>query len=209
MDQCHEAGTCNASTGICSDPFKANGAGCDDGVVSTGSDMCTDGVCGGTDHCVGVTCSASDQCHDAGTCDSSSGAAICSDPPKSDGTSCDDGNPSTSNDVCTAGVCAGSTTSTTVAATTTSSTTTGLTTPDYYCDWGNGFEQPTNDYCHSSQSNCEGNCNGSWHDPNNVVTTTVANNCVAEWGECTNDHNSCCSGLTCYVQDQYYAQCKV
>ena len=80
-------------------------------------------------------------------------------------------------------------------------------TPDYYCDWGNGYGQPDNDYCHGSKENCERNCNGSFVDPNNMYAPP-STNCIAEWGACTNNHNGCCSGLTCYVQSQWYAQCK-
>ncbi|HVO21439.1 MAG TPA: Ig-like domain-containing protein, partial [Anaeromyxobacter sp.] len=69
-------------------------------------DVCTGGVCAGVDHCVGVVCAAQDQCHVAGTCiDHATGA--CSNPAKADGTTCDDGNPNTTGDVCTGGVCAG------------------------------------------------------------------------------------------------------
>ena len=80
-------------------------------------------------------------------------------------------------------------------------------TPDYYCDWGNGYGQPDNDYCHGSKENCERNCNGSFVDPNNMYAPP-STNCIAEWGACTNNQNGCCSGLTCYVQSQWYAQCK-
>jgi cysteine-rich repeat protein len=44
-----------------------------------------------------------DQCHDDGVCDPLTGA--CSNPAKTDGTSCTDGDVCTGGDVCTAGVC--------------------------------------------------------------------------------------------------------
>jgi hypothetical protein len=47
LDQCHTAGACNSSTGACSNPTKANGTPCDDGVFCTTPDACTGGVCGG------------------------------------------------------------------------------------------------------------------------------------------------------------------
>jgi len=47
-DQCHVAGACNTTTGVCSNPAKANGGGCDDGNACTGSDQCSNGVCQGT-----------------------------------------------------------------------------------------------------------------------------------------------------------------
>ena len=57
--------------------------------------------------CVGtpLTCTALDQCHVAGTCDSQTGN--CSNPSASNGTSCNDGNVCTTQDVCLNGVCNG------------------------------------------------------------------------------------------------------
>jgi MYXO-CTERM domain-containing protein len=104
-DQCHVAGTCDPTTGICSNPNAADSTPCNDGNAQTKNDVCTAGVCAGVPLCSGVVCSASDQCHVAGTCDPATGQ--CSSPNASDGTSCDDGNPNTAGDVCTAGLCAG------------------------------------------------------------------------------------------------------
>jgi MYXO-CTERM domain-containing protein len=53
-----------------------------------------------------VVCTALDQCHVVGTCDPVSG--VCSNPTQADGTACDDTNPCTVNDQCTAGACGGS-----------------------------------------------------------------------------------------------------
>jgi RHS repeat-associated protein len=44
-DQCHQAGTCNPDTGICSDPPLPDGTVCDDGDACTGGDACQAGVC--------------------------------------------------------------------------------------------------------------------------------------------------------------------
>ena len=99
LDQCHVAGECNPMTGVCSDPPKAAGESCSDGSACTQVDQC-DG--GGT--CVGgtpITCAASDQCHDAGVCDAMTG--ICSDPPKTAGAPCDDGDACTQTDACNGG----------------------------------------------------------------------------------------------------------
>ena len=52
-----------------------------------------------------MTCSASDQCHTAGTCDTTSGS--CSNPAKSNGATCSDGNACTQTDTCQAGACVG------------------------------------------------------------------------------------------------------
>jgi len=95
--------TCDSGT--CGFATAADGTTCDDGDPDTVDDVCTGGVCAGTNLCAGVTCTAQDQCHLAGTCDYATG--ICSNPTQPDGTACDDGNPETVNDVCTAGVCAG------------------------------------------------------------------------------------------------------
>ena len=46
-DQCHDAGTCDAGTGGCSNPVRVDGSACDDGNVCTASDACTSGVCAG------------------------------------------------------------------------------------------------------------------------------------------------------------------
>jgi hypothetical protein len=51
LDQCHNAGTCNVLTGLCSNPAKPDGASCDDGVACTIGDLCSAGVCAGTAGC--------------------------------------------------------------------------------------------------------------------------------------------------------------
>ena len=85
-DLCHTAGTCNPSTGACSNPAAADGTSCNDGNACTSSDACKSGVCTGGPQ----ACTASDQCHAAGTCDAMTGT--CSNPAAADGTSCNDGN---------------------------------------------------------------------------------------------------------------------
>ncbi len=99
-DQCHVAGTCDPSTGDCSNPAAEDGTSCDDGDLCTKSDSCVSGTCTGSDP---VVCEAEDQCHIAGTCDPSTGD--CSNPAAEDGTSCDDGDLCTQNDSCSSGVC--------------------------------------------------------------------------------------------------------
>jgi len=103
LNQCHTAGVCNTSTGICSNPNKANGSACNDGNACTQTDTCQAGVCTGGNP---IVCTASDQCHDAGVCNPSTG--ICSTPNKANGTACNDGNACTQTDTCQAGVCVGS-----------------------------------------------------------------------------------------------------
>lgn len=102
-DQCHVAGSCDAGTGKCTNPTKADGSTCSDSNACTKTDTCVAGVCKGASP---VTCSALDQCHDAGSCDPTTGA--CSNPNKADNTPCSDGKACTGGDVCKSGVCGGS-----------------------------------------------------------------------------------------------------
>lgn len=48
-DQCHDAGVCDAGTGACSNPAKADGATCSDGNACTLNDTCQGGNCTGGD----------------------------------------------------------------------------------------------------------------------------------------------------------------
>src|SRR5207249_101713 len=85
LDQCHVAGTCDAASGVCSNPDKPNGSACTDGNACTQSDTCQAGTCVGTNP---VVCTALDQCHVAGTCNPASG--VCSNPDKPNGSACTD-----------------------------------------------------------------------------------------------------------------------
>ena len=102
-DQCHSPGTCDPTSGLCSNPAKPNGTTCDDGNACSQVDICSLGTCTGT---TPVTCTPSDQCHSPGTCDPASG--FCSNPAKTDGTTCDDGDACSQTDSCQAGACVGS-----------------------------------------------------------------------------------------------------
>lgn len=79
------------------------GTSCDDGSACTQPDTCENGTCVGTP---AVTCTPLDQCHVAGTCNPATGT--CSNPNKTNGTPCDDGNAGTEQDRCLDGVCTGS-----------------------------------------------------------------------------------------------------
>jgi hypothetical protein len=103
LDQCHDAGTCDPAVGFCSNPAKADGTACSDGNLCTQSDSCVSGTCLGSDPLI---CTALSQCHDAGICNPDTG--VCSNPAKTDGTACDDGNACTQTDTCISGVCTGS-----------------------------------------------------------------------------------------------------
>jgi hypothetical protein len=100
-DQCHDIGTCDTTSGKCSNPQKGDGTVCDDGNACTQTDGCLAGSCVGSNP---VNCTAADQCHTAGTCDPSTGS--CSSPAASDGTACSDGDGCTQGDTCQAGACA-------------------------------------------------------------------------------------------------------
>eukprot|EP01060_Flectonema_neradi_P017206 TRINITY_DN2404_c0_g2_i4.p1 TRINITY_DN2404_c0_g2~~TRINITY_DN2404_c0_g2_i4.p1 ORF type:complete len:4233 (+),score=730.05 TRINITY_DN2404_c0_g2_i4:38-12736(+) len=103
-DQCHELGVCRSGTGLCSDHPKPFGTPCDDGIPETEDDKCISGVCVGTAPCSSGTCSTTrPQCWYP-TCS----GMQCTELQKPDNTPCNDGLETTSNDVCTNGVCAGS-----------------------------------------------------------------------------------------------------
>ena len=101
LDQCHQAGTCNRTTGQCSNPPKVNGALCDDGNPCTQADACLAGACVGGPP---VVCVPLDACHRAGACDPATG---CSQPAAPDGTLCDDASVCTRDDACQGGLCVG------------------------------------------------------------------------------------------------------
>lgn len=102
LGPCHTAGTCNPSTGTCSNPLKPDGTTCNDGNACTRADACQLGTCVGGNP---VLCVARDQCHTAGSCNPASG--VCSQPTKPDGATCNDGNACTRADTCRAGSCTG------------------------------------------------------------------------------------------------------
>jgi hypothetical protein len=102
MDQCHVAGTCDPSTGLCSNPNATDGTVCNDSNACTQTDTCQSGTCTGTNFMV---CTPMDQCHVAGICDPSTGQ--CSNPKVTDGTVCNDNNACTQTDTCQSGTCTG------------------------------------------------------------------------------------------------------
>jgi hypothetical protein len=101
-DQCTTGGTCNPSTGICSGSPKPNGTACNDSSACTRTDTCQDGACRGSNP---VVCTPLDQCHNAGACNPMTG--VCSNPAKTDGSGCNDGNACTRTDACQGGTCRG------------------------------------------------------------------------------------------------------
>ncbi|HRI72572.1 MAG TPA: hypothetical protein PK156_50395, partial [Polyangium sp.] len=101
-DQCHLAGTCQAGTGVCSNPSKPDGTTCTDGNACTATDTCQAGSCVSGN---AVVCMAQDQCHVPGVCNTTSG--ICTNPIKPNMTACNDNNACTQTDACQNGTCVG------------------------------------------------------------------------------------------------------
>ncbi|HYC00566.1 MAG TPA: choice-of-anchor Q domain-containing protein [Candidatus Limnocylindrales bacterium] len=102
LDGCHDAGTCNPDTGVCSNPPKPDDSPCSDGNLCTGADRCVDGICQGLPR----LCADPPACHDRGTCDTTTGECLAA-VPMIDGASCDDGDLTTKDDACQAGQCIG------------------------------------------------------------------------------------------------------
>ncbi len=93
-------GVCNGGT--CGLTAVNNGSPCDDESLCTSNESCQNGVCAQGNP---VVCQQQDQCHDAGVCDPQTG--VCSNPTKTDGAPCNDGNACTQSDTCQNGVCGG------------------------------------------------------------------------------------------------------
>ncbi len=94
IDACHGVGTCDPSTGVCSNPNAPDGTTCNDGSACTQTDQCVSGVCTGSNP---IVCTAQGACHVAGTCNPSTGT--CSNPAAPDGTACSNGNACTVADL--------------------------------------------------------------------------------------------------------------
>jgi hypothetical protein len=98
-DACH-TGTC-ATNGDCVATNKTNGTTCNDGNLCTTGDLCTAGVCAGaTKDCSSLT----NTCN-TGQCSANTGQCLAV--PKTNGTSCSDGDLCTTGDQCAGGVCDG------------------------------------------------------------------------------------------------------
>lgn len=200
-DSCHTAGTCNTTTGLCSNPNATNGTTCSDGNACTLNDKCQAGVCGGT----ALSCPSPTACHTAGTCNPSTG--VCSTPNSADGTPCNDGNACTQSDTCQSGVCVGSnpvvcTASDQCHAAGTCNTSTGAcTNPNAaagtVCNDGNACT--TNDKCQS------GVCNGTAVVCATPTSCQTAGTCNPATGVCTNppvaNGTACNDGNACTLTD--------
>jgi hypothetical protein len=163
------ADSCNPSTGCVHTAL--TGMACNDNNACTQTDTCnSQGVCTGGNP---IGCTASDQCHTAGTCDPATG--MCSNPPKGNGTACNDGNACTTGETCNgAGSCTGGTAKTCPA------------TDQCHMD---GTCNPANGTCSNPPQP-----NGTDCDDNNACTT----------GEACNGAGSCTGGTTksCPATDQ-------
>jgi hypothetical protein len=79
---------------------RPDGTACNDGDACSAVDVCLGGACFGISRTV---CNASDQCHIAGVCDARTGS--CPNPPKTDGSACEDGAVCSVGDTCQGGAC--------------------------------------------------------------------------------------------------------
>eukprot|EP00049_Salpingoeca_infusionum_P002869 m.60739 g.60739 ORF g.60739 m.60739 type:complete len:3550 (+) comp11834_c0_seq1:480-11129(+) len=99
--ECLQAGTC--VEGKCIHAAKPNGTQCDDGDFLTVNDQCTGGECLGADPCATILCEKL-PCFSTVVCFQGqclNGGLL------NDGTSCDDANNGTIDDVCVSGACIG------------------------------------------------------------------------------------------------------
>ena len=108
-DQCHMAGACNATTGLCSNPNAIDGTTCTDGNACTSPDTCVAGQCvGGPSTC---GCHVNTDCNDNNPCTNdvcNTTTGVCSNQAATNGTACSDGNACTRTDTCQNGTCTGS-----------------------------------------------------------------------------------------------------
>ncbi|MHB8875189.1 MAG: hypothetical protein ACYC8T_15995 [Myxococcaceae bacterium] len=106
-----DAGTCRALSacrvpeacgdgGVCEGIARPDGEACDDGNACSRSEVCAAGWCVG----VPYSCPAPTPCQQAVACDGDGGCLVVD---RNEGDPCDDGVACTSNDLCTAKVCAG------------------------------------------------------------------------------------------------------
>jgi hypothetical protein len=68
LDQCHDCGSCNPQTGVCSTPAKPNGTPCNDGNACTPTDTCQAGTCSGMSIPGCEVCSTPADCNDQNAC---------------------------------------------------------------------------------------------------------------------------------------------
>ena len=183
--------TCNG--GVCEYAY-VEYTTCDDSNACTQRDVYIDGVCTGLDP---VVCTTTDSCSPQ-VCNQSTG--VCeADTQLGDGTSCDDGNPCTTNGTCSSGVCSGATALSSGTA----------------CDDGNPC---TDESCDGSGSCASTNDDSNTCDDSNPCTSTdscQSGECVGTSvadGTACDDGNSCTTGEACLSGkciDSTYGECLV
>ncbi|UCC30743.1 MAG: hypothetical protein JSU86_00400 [Phycisphaerales bacterium] len=106
LDDACNVGVCNPTNGACEpDPIN-EGGGCDDGDPCTDTDTCASGVCAGTQIPDCRNCNVAGDCDDTNVCTADvCNAGVCEYVDLTD--PCNDGDLCTLNDVCSAGLCAG------------------------------------------------------------------------------------------------------
>ena len=174
-----QTSACNPTTGACDSNPKADGTTCNDGNGCTQADACQGGTCVGSNP---VVCTALDQCHTAGTCDTSTG--VCSNPTKSDGTTCDDGNACTQADTCQGGTCTGANPKTCAA--------TDQCHDVGTCDPGTGN-------CSNPLKNTsdDDGCTLDWCDPVTGMHHSLASGALCSDGNVCNGTETCSDSGTC------------
>jgi hypothetical protein len=113
LDQCHQAGSCDPATGVCSNPTVLDGAGCDDSNVCSSGDHCQAGTCTGATIPGCVACSTAADCGDGNSCttDVCGASGVCDHVEKpgcipcSTAQDCDDANACTADQCGTDGSC--------------------------------------------------------------------------------------------------------
>ena len=218
QNSCRDIGTCNTTTGVCSNPAKGDGTPCSDGSACTQTDTCQAGTCQGGNN---VICPSADQCHVAGTCDPANGTCS-SQTTKPDATGCNDGSACTTGDVCTGGLCAGTNTCNDGIACTTDAcdVNTGCshTAVNSACDDGNVCTSvdtctvgtgcthtnatnttvcdDTNPCTSTDKCNGSGTCVGSLIGCNDNNACT-ADSCNTSNGQCVHTAGQCVTGAAC------------
>jgi RHS repeat-associated protein len=131
LDSCHDAGTCDSTTGLCSSPTKPDGVACSTGNACVADEACLAGVCVGTPLPTGTSCSDGEPCNGFELCDGAGTCRpgtpllvgqrcggddctprVCSSShqcapgtPAADGSSCDNGSPCKAGAHCSGGRC--------------------------------------------------------------------------------------------------------
>ncbi len=202
---CHEAGVCEAATGVCTRPVRADGTLCEDGNRCTLEDRCAGGAClAGPPK----SCASAGVCQTAGSCDPADGQCK-GGTARPDDSPCDDDNLCTTADRCRGGLCAGASVScpgaTPCRVASTCNPLTGICAPGAPRNPGTACDDATrctqDDVCRS-----DGECRG---DPVSCPPATAclaASACNLESGVCAeraplNEGGACDDGSSCSEGD--------